>query len=160
MNDLLIVGVDPGVNLGYALLGVDGSVLEYGCLKNAGLNNFVKFFIKKGRVVVIGTDRKNVPKFIEKLGAVLNVRVVYPEDDLLVKEKMKLIENFKVGNKHERDALASGVFTFKKIRKLMSKVDVYLERKEMSEFSDSVKKLVLKEDINLGRALDSILNKN
>jgi len=160
MNDLLIVGVDPGVNLGYALLGVDGSVLEYGCLKNAGLNNFVKFLIKKGRVVVIGTDRKNVPKFIEKLGAVLNVRVVYPEDDLLVKEKMKLIENFKVGNKHERDALASGVFTFKKIRKLMSKVDVYLERKEMSEFSDSVKKLVLKEDINLGRALDSILNKN
>ena len=160
MNDLLIVGVDPGVNLGYALLGVDGSVLEYGCLKNAGLNNFVKFLIKKGRVVVIGTDRKNVPKFIEKLGAVLNVRVVYPEDDLLVKEKMKLIENFKVSNKHERDALAVGIFTFKRIRKLMSKVDIYLERREMSEFSGSVKKLVLREDINLGRALDSILNKN
>ncbi len=157
MDNLLIVGVDPGVNLGYALLSVDGGVLEYGCLKNVGLNNFVKFLIKKGRVAVIGTDRKNVPKFIEKLGAVLNVKIVYPEEDLLVKEKMKLIENFKVSNKHERDALAIGVFTFKKVRKLMNKVDVYLERKEMSEFSGSVKKLVLKEDINLDRALNSIL---
>ena len=157
MGDLLIVGVDPGVNLGYALLSISGDVLEYGCFKNVGLNNFVKFLIKKGRVVIIGTDRKNVPKFIGKLGAVLNVKVVYPEEDLLVKEKMKLIKGFKVSNKHERDALAIGVFTFKRIRKLMSKVDLYLERKEKNEFSGSVKKLVLKEDINLDRALDSVL---
>jgi len=41
----------------------------------------------------------------------------------------------------------------------MSKVDIYLERREMSEFSGSVKKLVLREDINLGRALDLVLSK-
>ena len=160
MKNLLIIGVDPGVNLGYSLLNIDGEVLKYGCFKNIGLNNFVKFLIKNGNVAIVGTDRKNVPKFIDKLGAVLNVKVVYPEEDLLIKEKMKLIKDFKVSNKHERDALAAGIFTFKKIRKLMSKVDFYLSKRDMNGFSSSVKKIVLRDDVNLNKALELVLSDN
>jgi len=113
----LILGIDPGTTLGYALVSLNGELIEIGSSKEFSMDSFVEFLLGKGKVKYIGVDRKKIPKYVEKLSARLIVEVIKPDDNISKKYKVRFAKRFKVRNRHERDALFSAYFVYRKIRK-------------------------------------------
>lgn len=167
--EFLIVGLDPGATVGYAILDLDGGLVEVNSFKG-NLDQAVKIISNKGKVIIIGTDVMNTPKFIQKFSARINAKVIVPERDLLYIRKKKLTKEYlkdkelKLKNKHEMDALASALFAYKSFKGLFNKIDneisLFLGRKalgkESEEVSSKVKKLVLVEQIPIKKALSRL----
>lgn len=113
----LILGIDPGTTLGYALVSLNGELIDIGSSKGFSMDSFVEFLLGKGKVRYIGVDRKVIPRYAEKLSARLNVGVIKPDDNVIKKYKVRFARKFKVKNRHERDALFSAYLVYRKIRK-------------------------------------------
>lgn len=145
MKRVLIAGIDPGTTLGYAMLDLNGNLVRAGSSKQLDMSSLIMEMIKEGKVVLIGTDKGKVPKFIEKIARKTGARVIKPNEDLKIEEKRELTKGYKLKSEHEKDALASAVYAFKRVRKLLRKVDVYLERQGKEGLSEEVKEMVLKD---------------
>ncbi|MBI2499677.1 DUF460 domain-containing protein [Candidatus Woesearchaeota archaeon] len=158
----LIVGLDPGATVGYAILDLNGGLIDVGSFKGS-LDQAVKIISNKGKVIIIGTDVMNTPKFIQKFSARINAKVIVPERDLLYIQKKKMTKEYlkekelKLKNKHEMDALASALFAYKSFKGLFNKIDNEINNEEIS---NRVKKLVLVEQIPIKKALSKLLLSN
>lgn len=144
MKKLLIAGIDPGTTLGYALLDLEGKVVKINSSKQLEMSSLIMEMIKEGRVIVIGTDKGKVPKFVEKVASKIGAKTVGPEQDLRVDDKRELTKGYEFGNEHEKDALASAIYAFKRVRALLRKVDIYLKDHHKEGLSDEVKEHMLK----------------
>src|SRR3989338_8964140 len=105
MGELLIIGIDPGTTLGYAILNADKKILEINSSKELSISSLIKKCNELGKPLVVGTDKKKNPHFVSKFAAQFNAKIVSPKEDLSVNEKNKLTQDYKLNN-HERDALA------------------------------------------------------
>jgi len=156
--EFLIVGLDPGATVGYAILDLNGGLIEVSSFKG-NLDQAVKIISNKGKVIIIGTDVMNTPKFIHKFSARINAKIIVPERDLLYIQKKKMTKEYlkekeiKLKNKHEMDALASALFAYKSFKGLFNKIDNEIENEELSS---KVKKLVLTEEIPIKTALSKV----
>jgi Uncharacterized conserved protein len=141
----LIVAVDPGLSVGLAILGLDGSLVSLESLKYAGINSIIEYIIQKGKPLIITSDKCRASNMVNKLATKFGSALILPDKDLGVEEKKKLVENytnlFEIGNRkinsHMRDALAAAYFTFKKIYPTLVKIE-----SELKDF------LLSKEDMN------------
>ena len=161
MEKLLIVGIDPGTTKSYAVLDINGNILEVKSSKKFNENIITKEVFKFGKPVLIGTDVKKVPSFVEKIASSLGARVFKPEINLQGKHKIKLVKkflkkkDFEIKNKHENDALISAVLAYKSIKPLLKKIEDRYKNKEY--LVEDIKNLVLKEHINIKTA-ESLIN--
>jgi len=153
---LLIVGVDPGTTLGYALLDIDGNILKLKSSKLLDLNSLISEVIKEGYPVIVGTDRKDLPDFVSKFRTKIGARLVMPEEDMPVGYKKNLTKEYsrEVGDEHQRDALASAIFAFKKFRPLITKIDNFIEKNKKENLRQDLIALVVKNDISLNYAME------
>jgi len=158
MNDkLIIVGIDPGTTLGYAVLDIKGSVIRTASSKNMGLGSLISEIIKLGKVVIIGCDKKKVPGFVEKFASKLGARVISPRQDILLTDKKLLVGKRKTANSHELDALASAMFSYKKITPLLRKIDSFANTYKKHEHADEIKRILLTKDgFSIRKASDLI----
>jgi predicted RNase H-like nuclease (RuvC/YqgF family) len=81
-----------------------------------------------GKPVIVAGDRNPPPSAVEKLASVFSARLVTPEESLSRRDKHSLARDVlesgaKKPNQHERDALASALFAYNKIRPTMLRVD-------------------------------------
>ncbi len=150
----LIIGVDPGTTLGYSIIDLDGNLIELNSSKLLNISDLTLNLIKFGRVAVISTDKANIPSYIKSLARRNGAIIISPEKDMLIEEKRDLIKNFKVSNTHERDALASALFAYKKLNPLIEKIKRHLKDKE-NLFND-VFYLVIKNQISVSEALKQL----
>ncbi len=155
-KNLLIVGVDPGTTLGYALLDIDGNVVGLRSSKQLDLNSLISEIIKQGHPLLIGTDRKDLPSFVSKFGTRVGAKVVMPEEDMPVGYKKNLTNEHskQLKNEHQRDALASAIFAFKKYRPLIDKINLFVEKNNKISLRQDLINLVVKNDISLNYALE------
>ena len=123
---LLIVGIDPGTTLGYAVLDTERNIVKVGSSKLLDMALLTTELISHGRVLVIGCDKKRVPDFVHKMAARLGARIISPDEDMLVSDKKSLSYGLSYNNDHEMDALASALFAFKKIKPTIDEIDDYL----------------------------------
>ncbi len=142
-RSLIIAGIDPGTTLGYAVLDLDGNIIEVNSSKLLDLGSVIRLLSEMGLPVITSTDKKSVPGFIRKLSRKLGARVISPQEDMLVNEKKELAEGFKTRNDHERDALASAVFAHRQVRPLLEKVDRYIERNSKQGISARLRRQML-----------------
>ena len=150
----LIIGVDPGTNLGYSIIDLDGNLIELNSSKLLNIADLTLNLIKFGRVAVISTDKANIPSYIKSLARRNGAVIISPEKDMLIEDKRDLIKSFKVTNTHERDALASAFFAYKKLNPLIDKIKRHLKDKEYL-FND-VFYLVIKNQISVSEALKQL----
>jgi len=154
MKKLLIAGIDPGTTLGYALLDLKGNAVKIKSSKQLDMSSLILEMIKEGKVVVIGTDRKKAPRFVDKLSSKIGARLIKPEEDLSVEQKRELTKGEEFGNEHEKDALASAIYAFKRIRSLLIKVDFYLKEHDKENIKNEVEEIVLKDyKVNISEAI-------
>jgi len=140
---LLIVGVDPGTTIGYAALNLDCKLIAQGSSRLMDLNKLIKFISEQGLAVIVASDKRNVPGFVNKLATKLGARLMVPRKDMMVSEKKILTRNFITRNDHERDALAAGIGAFKKVKSLLEKIDRIIKDNNYENIGDQLKRRVL-----------------
>ena len=138
VKKLLILGIDPGTTTAYAVLDIDGDLIEIKSKKEYSFSSLISDVIKHGKILLIGTDVKEIPYFVKKISQKVGSRIISPDYNIKVEEKKELTKEYKTYNDHERDALASAIIAFKRKRSLFSKIENYLSR---------INKLDLKYDV-------------
>lgn len=158
MNRALIVGVDPGTTLGYAILDFEGNLIKVGSSKELNLDYLISELVNYGSVKVVATDKSKVPSFVNKLGARFGAKVINPKKDLKVDFKRSLVKD-KINNEHERDALSVALYAFKQCKNLFRRIDTFLEKKNKEDMADYFKSRVLKEERSMSDIYNELFKK-
>jgi len=118
----IIVGLDPGIVTGIAILDLHGNLLFVDSGLALDRTSIIRTVTKFGNPVVIASDVRRAPLVVEKIASTLDCAVYTPPRDLSVEEKRRIVQenvvNFKdvVKNSHQRDAVAAALkayFNFK-----------------------------------------------
>ena len=155
MEKLIILGIDPGTTKGYAVLDINGEILEVKSSKKLDMNQIIQETFKFGKPILVGTDVKKVPSFVSKISGSLGAKTIFPDLNLRIRNKQALLrrflknKDFEIKNKHERDALIAALIAYKSIKPLIKKIDDKYPRLNKEE----IKNLVLKENINIKEAI-------
>ena len=158
MKQLLIIGIDPGTTVGYAILDIEGNIIEINSEKELSLNKLISKIINFGKPVAIGCDVVPVPKFVEKMSIKFGTRLIEPDRDLLVKEKEALVMEFKdkYKNSHQRDSLASALYAYEILAPIISKTIRKLKKLKKSEILNKVINIVLTKDVSIHAGIDIV----
>tara|TARA_Y100000310_G_scaffold344954_1_gene460745 strand:+ start:2246 stop:3430 length:1185 start_codon:yes stop_codon:yes gene_type:complete len=149
---LLVAGVDPGTTTAYAIIDIDGNLIDLNSKKGMGLNSLIKETRIYGNIVMVGTDKKKTPNFVEMYSSKVGAKVIGPINDLKVSEKKVIVKDYVLDIKddHQLDALASALFALKKIKKLMAKIDYVVKNQYLK---NDIKDLVLRKGVSIFEAV-------
>ncbi|RMF05131.1 DUF460 domain-containing protein [Candidatus Woesearchaeota archaeon] len=130
-----IIGVDPGTTVAYAVLyigkgGIAGITAD--SFKNEGIESLVARITGRSFPVLVACDKKRAPQKVSWLARKLGTAVFLPKEDLKVLEKKKAVEECKadVSNDHERDALASALYAYRKMRSIIESTFSEIDKTE------------------------------
>jgi len=130
----LIVGIDPGTNLGLAVIDDNGNIIDKLSGKNIQNEDIIKYISDLKYVVLIATDKKEIPKTILDIASKLNIGVYSPKEDISLETKNKYYkdENLKniFENNHEFDAYISAIEALKKLKEIFKKAKRFSESQE------------------------------
>jgi predicted RNase H-like nuclease (RuvC/YqgF family) len=143
---LVIVGIDPGTTMGYAILNIEGILIKTGSARGESLSKLIEEVMYYGSPVLAGTDKAKCPEFVYQFAAKTGARVVSPYADMLISEKKVLTAGFETSNDHESDALAAALFAHKKYSALFYKVNAYLRNAGKDNIADEVKRILIQRD--------------
>lgn len=127
----IIVGFDPGLTIGLAIIDLNGNILHITSIKEASHSQIINEIIKYGRVVVVSTDVTNPPKNVKKLATLLNSKIYAPKKSMTIDFKNNLVDEyikktksrFNISNAHERDSLSAAIKSYKHYEKKLKIVD-------------------------------------
>jgi uncharacterized protein len=117
----IIVGIDPGIKTGYAILDLNGSYVAGGCEKEASDERMVREVSRFGVPVLIASDTHPPSSFVSKIAARLNVRVCSPKVSMLKEEKRVIGRH--IDDPHTRDAYAAAVKAYRKHQNRLRQID-------------------------------------
>ncbi len=155
----LIVGLDPGITIGYAVLGIDGNLIHIDSSKQLGLNRLISKSMELGKPILVGTDKYKVPRLVGEFATKLGAKVISPEEDLRVDEKRRMISGFIFEDEHQSDALACALFAYKSARPLLEKIDFFAKENKKQGIKDKIKEIVITKQISIKSAVDLIERK-
>jgi len=148
-NRYLIVGVDPGMSTGVAILDLAGRPLLLLTRRWAGRNQLAELLHSYGHPVIIAADVNPPPSYVKKLSSMLKARLFYPARTLSVEEKRSIasrfLENYGIRAKdsHQRDALAAAVKAYQHFHVKLDQVEREARRLGVRINVDEAKLLVL-----------------
>ncbi|MDI9623798.1 MAG: DUF460 domain-containing protein [Methanothermobacter sp.] len=148
----IIVGLDPGLTVGIAILNLRGDLVHINSIKEASHAEVIMEIMDKGKAIVVGSDVHPPPKMVKKIATTLNSRLYTPERIFSVASKNELVNTFLMEKKldisldaHERDALAAAIKTYRHYENKLRQVESRLTRLDINERElDEIKGLVIK----------------
>ncbi len=163
---VVIGGIDPGTQSAFALLDLEGNLIKLYSERNVSSEDLIRYIAKEGKIVLIGSDVTPVPKGVKKVASALGARLIEPERNLQLHEKIKIVDVYlknqktfiEIQNKHEKDALCAALCSFKRVSYLFKKIDDTLKQRNLEHLSLQVKENVLIENISINNALRDILS--
>ncbi|MDH5811675.1 MAG: DUF460 domain-containing protein [Candidatus Methanomethylicaceae archaeon] len=114
----LIVGVDPGMVSGLAVLDLNGKVIHLSSGRGISRGQITRILSSLGRALIFASDVRPPPSMVLKLSASHNAITYFPEQSLKTSEKMEIVEKLtleqkiKVADAHQRDALSAAFKAF------------------------------------------------
>ncbi len=138
----VIVGVDPGIVTGLAVIDLNGRVLYLSSRRGLDRQAVVEIVRRIGIPVLVATDVKPAPEYVKKLAASLHAGLYEPPEPLSVEEKREIVSEKLRGthwagkiDSHMRDALAAALKAYhyheSKLRQVESRVasmdNIYLD---------------------------------
>ena len=136
---LAIVGLDPGTTAAYALVSLNGEVIQTRSQKEFSLSLMLSEVFDRVTPILCATDKGKVPTFVADFGAKSGCVIVSPDNDLTKDEKRQLLkgiaipEKIHTGNQHEDDALAAALFCFQRYRTRIEKTKRFISEKGLEE---------------------------
>ncbi len=86
----LIVGIDPGIVTGVAVLDLNGNVLTLQSGKNLSRRHVLRIVYQYGTPVLIAVDTAKPSDYAKKLAAMVGAVIYYPDRDLSIAEKSEI----------------------------------------------------------------------
>jgi uncharacterized protein len=162
----IIVGFDPGLTVGIAILDLNGNLISLTSCKEIKRSEIISHIITYGKTVLVATDVYPVPKTVKKLATTLNSKIWSPYKCMSVESKIDIVDSYIQyennksleipQNAHERDALAAAVKTY---RDHLNKFRQIIKRAEKAELNDStidtIKTLVIN-GVSISNAIKQI----
>ena len=124
-DKFVIVGIDPGISTGLAILDLSGSILHVGTYKNADRGALLNTILEYGKPILLASDVNPPPDTVKALASKLGASLYYPKKDLTVSEKQAIIgrTGYKVSDSHQRDALAAAVKAFYHLKSKLDQIE-------------------------------------
>jgi len=145
----VIVGVDPGIVTGIAILDLEGKVLHLHSGKNLSRRGALRIIYEYGTPVLVATDTAKPSDYARKLAAMVGAVLHSPERDLSVAEKNEIASEVSkeyglvIKDPHRRDALAAAYRAFMQLKPKLLRVEEEL-RRMIGEVMDEAKAMVIK----------------
>lgn len=161
----LIVGYDPGMNVGLAVLDLDMNPVYITSGRELDRGEISSVLVKLGHPAVIATDKSPPPEMCRKLAASLGAMLYVPERSLSTAEKEVMVADFtglhpsvSVRNAHERDALAAALKAYSEFQRKLEKLSRKL--REMGLYEVDLQKYRAKVLLNetLSAIVEEIIN--
>ncbi|MEN4028766.1 MAG: DUF460 domain-containing protein [Methanobacterium sp.] len=161
----IIVGFDPGLTVGIAILDLSGNVISTKSFKEISKAEIIKHIISYGKAVLIATDVYPPPKMVKKLASSLNSKIYSPSKIFTVSSKTELVDSYLneisslkfPDNAHERDALAAAIKTYRHYQKKLNQIERRTEKLRLSPYEvDEIKNMVIR-DRPITKAIDDII---
>lgn len=157
----LIVGIDPGLNCGLAVLTLDGKPLLVESHRGWSLAKILERIIEVGKPTIISSDVTPAPELLRRLSKKLNAVLFEPIISMGSEEKHKLAQAYverygiKVDNAHEIDALAAAIKAYQHYKNKLEQVDEKLKESGEGLSPDDVKDLVIR-GYSIARAIKTL----
>lgn len=156
----LIVGIDPGIVTGIAVLDLNGNVLILRSGKNLSRRHVLRIVYQYGTPVLIAVDTAKPSEYAKKLAAMVGAAIYYPDRDLSIAEKSEIAikvsqeQGVNVKDPHMRDALAAAYKSFIQLRPKLDRVEEEIKR-AYARAADDAKALVIK-GMSIKQAIDEV----
>lgn len=159
MKKALIVGIDPGVNTGIAILDVNGDLVTITSKRNAKRTEITKYITKFGNPVIIASDVSPPPESVKKIAKTFGCKIFYPDVSLSNVEKHEIVKKYDIKS-HQKDALAAAIKAFKSYHELFSKIEDTVSKLGLEDiFDEIVIKLIKEKADNIADAIEKIRRK-
>nr|MDO8076410.1 DUF460 domain-containing protein [Candidatus Freyarchaeota archaeon] len=158
----LILGIDPGMTCGLAVLDLNANLLLLHSEKELTRKKIIKETSNFGVPVYIGTDVYPPPEFVKKLSKSLNAKIYTPSHTLSVAEKRELTRKFlegknvKLRDSHQRDALASAIKAYQHLKNKFEQIEAHVREMNVYVPLDQVKASVAR-GVSINEAISSFL---
>jgi len=159
----LIVGIDPGTTTGIAVLDLDGSLLLIKSGKNLSRSDVSRMVSDVGNPIIISSDINPLPRSVQKIAAGFSAMLIEPGETFSRKEKHETAKAYmkrwgKVwANRHERDALVSGIYAYKQVRQMVDRISSRLKKARITD--KSLANRIMAEVLIQKRSIDSVIKK-
>ncbi|MCS7135211.1 MAG: DUF460 domain-containing protein [Candidatus Aenigmarchaeota archaeon] len=156
-----MVGYDPGEKIGLAVIDTFGRIVLLTSKNSSSIANISQIILKYGKPIIVATDRKPLPKSVEKLAKSVGAKVYVPPETLGVREKSDIVKRYeiRVKNNHERDAVASALKAYKHYVSLFRKVNTSLNSLGLNSIYNKVlESLIFGHAENLDEAINKALS--
>lgn len=152
----MIVGIDPGITTGVAVLDINGNILSVYSKREAGKKELLKSISEFGKPILVASDVNPCPRSVKSFAIIFGSKIFSPEESLSVVKKTNLTKKFSenLKNRHEVDSLAAGIRAWKSYRDLLDKIKIELEKNNLSHlFEEIVVKIFEKKNSNINEAI-------
>ncbi len=141
-----IVGIDPGVTTGIAILDMNSfsDFCQAFSTRGASFSRLCDYISENGEPVIVACDVKKPPSLVRKTASAFNAVLSKPRKTITVAEKNRIVKKYMFKNKHERDAIAAALLAKRKFSVLFRKVDSVLKVRNLVYLSDDIKDLLVK----------------
>ncbi len=139
----MIVGIDPGTTIGYAIFDLEMNPVLIGSKREMSKEELAGIIRKKGKPSLLACDVNPAPDLLLKLASYFNTRIFIPEKDMGDREKSELVKGMEFSNEHEMDAAASAMKAFRFYENKLRQIDRILKEKGLSGKAGEIKHLVL-----------------
>jgi hypothetical protein len=142
MRQFLIGGIDVGHHTSVALVNLASNVVYLDTFIHPQSANVLDRMTEMGNVLVLSTDRAKPPAQVKKIAASIAAKIVLPAKNMTKKKKRILIEDFTYERKeppkarlndHEKSALASAIFAYRRFRPGFKKLEDRLAKEKNAE---------------------------
>ncbi len=162
----IIVGFDPGLTVGIAILDLNGNLISLTSCKEIRRSEIISHIIKYGKTVLVATDVYPIPKTVKKLATTLNSKIWSPYKCMSIESKIDIVDSYlqyqdnksleMPQNAHERDALAAAVKTYRDHNNKFRQIYKRAEKAELDDMAiDAIKTLVIN-GISISNAIKRI----
>lgn len=116
-----IIGFDPGVTSGLAVINLSGEVQFLGSFRDTRPEDIAKKVIEIAIPLVVAGDVYPAPGSVSDLARLLGAVLFSPTISLTVQEKQTLTANHTLGDVHQRDALAAALTAYRAYRPVIER---------------------------------------
>lgn len=162
----LIVGIDPGIETGIAIIDLSLNILLIESSKSLDRLDIIDKIYHYGIPVLIAVDKNPPPENVKKIASILGAQLYVPNESLTIEMKDRLIEwlkrkkhtDIKINTTHERDALAAALRAYKAYERKLLELEKRLLEMGIDVDIDELKSMLLK-GYNISSVIEYAIDK-
>ncbi len=150
MKPLAIIGLDPGTTSAYAILDLQGNLLQEFAAKELTLSEMITRITEVCFPLIVSTDKAKVPSFVKEFARKMGTEIVAPPEDLKKEEKriMLLAKDIHYNGAHEQDATAAALFAYQKYLPKFKKINKFIPDHQLESLRTEFTRIAVHEDLH------------